>query len=69
MLVAGKRICLGENLARMETFMTAAALVQVYQFKAVPGEEYCLTPNKGDPFLNEPLPYRVDIQLRGDTED
>ncbi|KAG8551141.1 hypothetical protein GDO81_003980 [Engystomops pustulosus] len=36
---AGKRICAGENLARMELFLLFCALLQKFSFTLPPGTE------------------------------
>uniref|UniRef100_A0A3B3DJI1 Cytochrome P450 n=1 Tax=Oryzias melastigma TaxID=30732 RepID=A0A3B3DJI1_ORYME len=57
---AGRRICLGESLARMELFMFFTTLLQHFRFTPPPGvseEELCLTPCGG--ITLSPLPHKL----------
>ncbi|KAL6095523.1 uncharacterized protein ACO6RY_09432 [Pungitius sinensis] len=57
---AGRRVCLGESLARMELFIFFSTLVQRFRFTAPPGvsvEELDLTPRVG--FTLNPSTHKV----------
>ncbi|XP_037304932.2 cytochrome P450 2K1-like [Pungitius pungitius] len=57
---AGRRVCLGESLARMELFIFFSTLVQRFRFTASPGvsvEELDLTPRVG--FTLNPSTHKV----------
>uniref|UniRef100_A0A8C5M1W2 Cytochrome P450 n=1 Tax=Leptobrachium leishanense TaxID=445787 RepID=A0A8C5M1W2_9ANUR len=54
---AGRRSCLGENLAKMELFLFFTILMQKFTFKPPPGEEVDLTPNSG--VTTSPLPHKI----------
>ncbi|KAL8173118.1 UNVERIFIED_CONTAM: hypothetical protein K2H54_040264, partial [Gekko kuhli] len=55
---AGRRVCAGETLARMELFLFFASLLQRFTFQPAPGmskEDLDLTPAVG--FTTPPMPY------------
>ncbi|XP_066452158.1 cytochrome P450 2K6-like [Eleutherodactylus coqui] len=54
---AGKRSCVGENLAKMEVFIFFTKLLQNFTFQAPPGATLDLTPADG--FTAEPLPHKI----------
>ncbi|KAF1379519.1 hypothetical protein PFLUV_G00176900 [Perca fluviatilis] len=57
---AGRRVCLGESLARMELFLFFTALLQHFHFTPPPGvteDELDLTPAVG--FILAPLPHEL----------
>ncbi|KAL8173127.1 UNVERIFIED_CONTAM: hypothetical protein K2H54_040389 [Gekko kuhli] len=56
---AGRRVCAGETLARMELFLFFVSLLQRFTFQPAPGmsrEDLDLTPAIG--FTTPPMPYR-----------
>ncbi|XP_069006180.1 cytochrome P450 2J4-like [Embiotoca jacksoni] len=54
---AGKRVCLGEQLARMELFLFFTSLLQRFSFSAPAGEKPSLEFKLG--FIRSPKPYRL----------
>jgi len=58
----GRHRCLGENIARMETFLFFSNLMLNFSFKKVNGELPDLGPEAG--FTNGPFPYSVHITPR-----
>ncbi|CAH2245818.1 cytochrome P450 2K1-like [Pelobates cultripes] len=54
---AGRRSCVGENLAKMELFLFFTRLLQNFTFKAPPGEELDITPALG--FTSPPKAYNM----------
>ncbi|XP_066532446.1 cytochrome P450 2J2-like [Hoplias malabaricus] len=59
---AGKRVCLGEQLARMELFLFFTFLLQNFTFSPAPGEELSLEGQLG--FTYAPIPYRMCVTPR-----
>uniref|UniRef100_A0A8C5MQW0 Cytochrome P450 n=1 Tax=Leptobrachium leishanense TaxID=445787 RepID=A0A8C5MQW0_9ANUR len=55
---AGRRVCAGENLARMELFLFFTTLLQRFNFRLPPGvTDVDLTPAVG--IITPPLPYKL----------
>uniref|UniRef100_A0A3Q1JSW2 Uncharacterized protein n=1 Tax=Anabas testudineus TaxID=64144 RepID=A0A3Q1JSW2_ANATE len=54
---AGKRVCIGEQLARMELFLFFTSLLQRFSFSAPPGEQPTLEFTLGA--MRSPKPYRL----------
>ncbi|XP_063173358.1 cytochrome P450 2K1-like [Candoia aspera] len=57
---AGRRVCAGETLAKMELFLFFASLLQRFTFQPPPGtskDDLDLTPAVG--FTSPPMPYRT----------
>ncbi|XP_040895601.1 cytochrome P450 2J6-like [Toxotes jaculatrix] len=54
---AGKRVCLGENLARMELFLFFTSLMQRFTFSMPPGKEVVLKPRVS--ITLSPIPYEI----------
>ncbi|KAK7888834.1 hypothetical protein WMY93_024394 [Mugilogobius chulae] len=57
-----KRVCLGEQLARMELFLFFSGLLQRFTFSAPEGEKP--TPDADMNFIRTPKPYRLCAKLR-----
>ncbi|XP_064409143.1 cytochrome P450 2K1-like [Latimeria chalumnae] len=57
---AGRRICVGENLAKMEFFLFFVTLLQIFKFSPPPGvteRDLDLTPCFG--VTSSPVPYKL----------
>ncbi|XP_062874916.1 cytochrome P450 2K1-like [Trichomycterus rosablanca] len=62
---AGRRVCLGESLARMELFLFFTSLLQHFRFTPPPGvseEQLDLTPAVG--FVLSPFPHKLCAVVR-----
>ncbi|XP_027883527.1 cytochrome P450 2J2-like isoform X4 [Xiphophorus couchianus] len=59
---AGKRVCLGEQLARMELFLFFTSLLQRFKFSPPPGEKPSLEYKLGA--THYPKPYRLCVAQR-----
>lgn len=58
----GKRICLGEVLAKTTLFTYFTTFLQQYSFSKVPGEKVTMEPDVG--FTMSPKPYNVYVKQR-----
>ncbi|ROT68380.1 Cytochrome P450 2L1, partial [Penaeus vannamei] len=50
----GKRVCVGESLARMELFIISTAIFQSLSVSPPPGSKVDVSPAPGNPFINTP---------------
>ncbi|XP_063877132.1 cytochrome P450 2L1-like isoform X3 [Scylla paramamosain] len=60
----GRRVCLGESLARVEVVVFLAALLQNFTFTAPEGEPLSTENDPKEFSLNSPKPYRITITER-----
>jgi cytochrome P450 len=63
-LFLGKRQCLGESLARMNTFLAITFLLQKFTFSKIPGVTYDLRPKPWTQMIHFPQRYRLIITPR-----
>jgi len=61
----GRRVCLGETLARNDMFLVVAGLLQQLEFKRVAGEEYTIKANPKAELSNRALPFKLVVEARG----
>ena len=61
---AGRRVCLGEPVARTELLLIATNLLQTFEFKAPPGEKIVLSPTLEFTGSEVPSDYKVVIKQR-----
>lgn len=61
---AGRRACLGENLAKNDLFLIAAGLIQKLQFLPVPGVNYSDSQSDLAELFAIPPSYEVYVKLR-----
>ncbi|XP_066568937.1 cytochrome P450 2J2-like isoform X2 [Amia ocellicauda] len=59
---AGKRVCLGEQLARMELFLFFTSFFQKFSFYSAPGVEPSLEAQTGG--TRSPFPYKICVTPR-----
>ncbi len=59
----GKRVCLGESLAKADLHLITSLLLQRFTFVPAPGEELSLDYKKG-PSMLLPVPFKVIVQKR-----
>lgn len=60
----GRRVCLGETLAKNDMFLIIVNLLQKLRFKAIPGRKYNIEPTLAGRFNAVEEPYEVLIEKR-----
>ena len=63
-LFLGKRQCIGESLAKMNTFLAVTFLLQNFTFSKIPGVQYDLRPKPWTQLIHFPLPFKLLIEPR-----
>lgn len=61
---AGRRVCLGEELAKNELFLLVVGFLQKFEFKTVPDHEYSLGADPSADFKITPKPYELILNVR-----
>ena len=62
--VLGRRVCLGESLAKMELYLFMSAILQKFTLSSVPGEELKLEIDRNNMVMNSIKPYKVILTPR-----
>lgn len=60
----GKRVCVGESLARMELFIISTAIFQSLSVSPPPGSKVDVSPDPGNPFGHNPRQEKVCFTIR-----
>ena len=62
--ISGKRVCLGETLARDQLFLFFASVFQQFRFEVDPAEppNAAMEPNLG--LVSKPKPFKALLKLR-----
>lgn len=64
--LTGRRLCLGDNMARVEMFLFFTAVMQQFSFSLIPGEPApSLVPDDG--LVVHPPPFSLIINNRPDA--
>ncbi|MPD01583.1 Cytochrome P450 2C40 [Portunus trituberculatus] len=63
-LVSGKRVCVGESLARMELFILTTMVFQCFTIAPAPGKSVNLTPDLSGFFLRKAMPNEFVFTVR-----
>ena len=63
LFVTGKRLCMGEGLARMELFLYVTSMMQQFRFRLSPG---CPAPDTRGilSITNIPKPFKISMEAR-----
>jgi cytochrome P450 len=61
---AGRRICLGEQLAKNNLFLIASKLLQKFKFSTIPGQKYDTEPDPSVDALLYAKPYKLNVTPR-----
>lgn len=61
---AGKRRCIGDQIAKVEIFLFFAVLLHQFSFEKCPNEDFSLNYTYG--LTLKPLDYKITAKLRGE---